>query len=307
MTNLTVDCDTNMQYTPTIHAQLPEKIGDIENYIQAVHRFPMLSASEEAELAYSLRTHNNVEAAKTLVLSHLRLVVSVARNYLGYGLPHADLIQEGNLGLMKAVRRFDPDLKVRLVSYAIHWIKAEIHEFILRNWRQVKIATTKAQRKLFFNLRSFKKSHLAMSSSEIAELANELNVKTSDVVEMEQRLSNSDIALETFGQNNEHDSENGKSFSPIAYLADPKQEPAAILASRQFDRLQSVGLEQAINALDSRSQRIVKARWLDIDDEGKGATTLHELAAEFKISAERVRQLEVAAMNKMRKQLENFA
>ncbi len=235
------------------------------------------------------------------MLSHLRLVVSIARNYLGYGLPHGDLIQEGNIGLMKAVKRFDPDQNVRLVSYAMHWIKAEIHEYILRNWRMVKVATTKAQRKLFFNLRSHKKGMQAMTPEEIDGLAQELNVKREEVAEMETRLSGGDIALE--GQVDDGE----ESFAPIAYLADSHNEPTAVIAARQRDRLQTDGIAEALEALDARSRRIIEARWLNVDDDGSGGSTLHDLAAEFGVSAERIRQIEASAMKKMRTALAAYA
>ena len=234
-----------------------------------------------------------------MVLSHLRLVVSIARGYLGYGLPHADLIQEGNIGLMKAVKRFDPEQGVRLVSYAMHWIKAEMHEYILRNWRMVKLATTKAQRKLFFNLRSHKVGLDSMTPGQVDALAESLNVKREEVIEMEMRLSGRDIALES-----PTDDEDDR-FSPIAYLSSDQMEPAKVLEARQFDRLQSEGLETALAQLDVRSRRIVESRWLANDD-GSGAT-LHELAAEFGVSAERIRQIEVVALKKMKAALAEYA
>ncbi|MCX8566296.1 MAG: RNA polymerase, sigma 32 subunit, RpoH [Glomeribacter sp. 1016415] len=272
-------------------------LGDLNAYIQAVSRIPMLQAEEEQQLATDYREHGALESARKLVLSHLRLVVSIARGYLGYGLPHADLIQEGNIGLMKAVKRFDPQQNVRLVSYAIHWIKAEIHEYILRNWRTVKVATTKAQRKLFFNLRRHKRGVQALTSSEVDALAKELNVKREDVTEMETRMTGGDVALEGQIDDNE------ESFAPIAYLTDIQHEPTEVLANRQFDRLQSDGLASALNTLDARSRRIVEARWLQVDAEGSGGATLHHLAAEFGVSAERIRQIEVSAMKKMRNAL----
>ncbi|AJC20882.1 RNA polymerase sigma factor RpoH [Pandoraea pulmonicola] len=281
---------------------LPGSLGNIDSYIQAVHRIPMLSAEEEQTLAKRLREHDDLEAARKLVLSHLRLVVSIARNYLGYGLPHADLIQEGNIGLMKAVKRFDPSQGVRLVSYAMHWIKAEIHEYVLRNWRTVKVATTKAQRKLFFNLRSQKQGLQAFTPEEIDQVARDLNVKREDVIEMETRMSGGDIALEGHG-----DDSDSASFAPIAYLADTHQEPTAVIAARERDHLQSDGLQTALARLDSRSRRIIEARWLAVDDDGSGGATLHELAEEFGVSAERIRQIEVAAMKKMKGALQAYA
>jgi RNA polymerase sigma-32 factor len=267
-------------------------LGNIDAYISAVNRVPMLTHDEEVSLAKRLRDVNDLEAAQKLVLSHLRLVVSIARGYLGYGLPHADLIQEGNIGLMKAVKRFDPDQGVRLVSYAMHWIKAEMHEYILKNWRLVKVATTKAQRKLFFNLRSNKVGLDAMSPQQVDDLAKLLDVKREEVVEMETRLSGRDIALES-----QSDDEDDK-FSPIAYLSSDQQEPTKVLEGEEKVRLQSEGLETALGKLDPRSRRIVESRWLANDD-GSGAT-LHTLAEEFGVSAERIRQIESAALKKMK-------
>ncbi|KQV51119.1 MULTISPECIES: RNA polymerase sigma factor RpoH [unclassified Duganella] len=267
-------------------------LGNLDAYISAVNRLPMLTHEEEVALGKSLKEKNDIKAAETLVTSHLRLVVSIARGYLGYGLPHGDLIQEGNIGLMKAVKRFDPDQGVRLVSYAMHWIKAEIHEYILKNWRLVKVATTKAQRKLFFNLRSHKQGLDAMSPKQIDELAKALDVKREEVIEMETRLSGRDIALEA-----PSDDEDDK-FSPIAYLSSDNMEPTKVLEAEQVVRLQSEGLETALSKLDARSRRIVEARWLANDD-GSGAT-LHTLAEEFGVSAERIRQIEAAALKKMK-------
>jgi RNA polymerase sigma-32 factor len=274
-------------------------LGNIEAYISAVNRLPMLSHEEEISLARRLRENNDLAAAQKLVLSHLRLVVSIARGYLGYGLPHADLIQEGNIGLMKAVKRFDPDQGVRLVSYAMHWIKAEMHEYILKNWRLVKVATTKAQRKLFFNLRSHKEGLDAMTPAQVDDLAKTLNVKREEVIEMETRMSGHDIALEA-----PTDDEDDK-FAPIAYLSSDANEPTKALEAQQYDRLQSEGLETALGKLDPRSRRIVEARWLSNDD-GSGAT-LHELADEFGVSAERIRQIESAALKKMKGALAEYA
>jgi len=270
----------------------PGGVGNIESYISAVNRVPMLTHEEEISLARRLRDHNDLNAAQKLVMSHLRLVVSIARGYLGYGLPHADLIQEGNIGLMKAVKRFDPDQGVRLVSYAMHWIKAEMHEYILKNWRLVKVATTKAQRKLFFNLRSHKEGLDAMTPAQVEDLAKALNVKREEVIEMETRMSGHDIALEAPADDDDD------KFAPIAYLSSDASEPTRALEARQFDRMQSEGLETALENLDPRSRRIVEARWLANDD-GSGAT-LHELADEFGVSAERIRQIESAALKKMK-------
>jgi RNA polymerase sigma-32 factor len=274
-------------------------LGNIDSYISAVNRLPMLTHEEEISLARRLRDNNDLSAAQGLVLSHLRLVVSIARGYLGYGLPHADLIQEGNIGLMKAVKRFDPDQGVRLVSYAMHWIKAEMHEYILKNWRLVKVATTKAQRKLFFNLRSHKVGLDTMTPTQVDALAKTLNVKREEVVEMETRLSGRDIALEA-----PTDDDDDK-FAPIAYLSSESSEPTKVLEAQQYDRLQSDGLEQALSQLDARSRRIVEARWLANDD-GSGAT-LHQLADEFGVSAERIRQIEAVALKKMKGSLVAYA
>jgi RNA polymerase sigma-32 factor len=265
--------------------------GSLESYIQAVRAYPVLSAEEEHELATRLTRDNDLEAAKQLILSHLRLVVSIARGYSGYGLPQADLIQEGNLGLMKAVKRFDPERGVRLVSFAVHWIKAEIHEFILRNWRLVKIATTKAQRKLFFNLRSMKTQSGTLHPDEVQNIARELNVKPEEVLEMESRFSGADIPMEAHGTDDDEDT-----FSPIAYLEDHRPEPSTELAEREIEVLQTNGLKNALVSLDERSRRVVEARWLRDD----GGATLHELAAEFGVSAERIRQIEQKAMQKMK-------
>ena len=276
--------------TLPVSIALPSTAGSLESYIQVVNRFPLLTEEEEMRYARQLRDDDNLEAASHLVLSHLRLVVSIARGYLGYGLPHSDLIQEGNVGLMKAVKRFDPDRGVRLVSFAVHWIRAEIHEHILRNWRIVKIATTKAQRKLFFNLRSMKKSHGALSLDETNAMAKALNVKPSEVAEMETRLGGQDVSLEPLGEDDED------SFGPISYLSNPEEEPGRILEHEESERLQAQGLAHALAGLDARSRRIIEARWLRETD----TATLHELADEFGVSAERIRQIEGQAMKKMR-------
>jgi len=283
-------------------------LGDLEAYISAVQRMPMLSSEEELKLARELRETGDLEAAGRLVMSHLRLVVSVSRQYLGYGLQHGDLIQEGNVGLMKAVRRFDPDHGVRLVSYALHWIKAEIHEYILRNWRMVKVATTKAQRKLFFNLRSLKHGFQAedqgaeratLNSNEVEEIAQALNVKVEEVREMETRMMGGDVVLDPVALDDE-----GESYGPIAYLADPNIEPTEMIEAQQREALASDGIAQALAQLDERSRHIVSERWLNVNDDGSGGKTLHELAAIYGVSAERVRQIEAAAMKKMKQSLE---
>ena len=283
-------------------------LGNLDAYISAVNRLPLLTHEEEVSLARRLRESGDIKAAGQLVLSHLRLVVSISRQYLGYGLPHGDLIQEGNVGLMKAVKRFDPEQNVRLVSYAMHWIKAEIHEYILKNWRMVKVATTKAQRKLFFNLRSMKQSlkdeagdghtHRAtLTQGEVETMARQLNVKREDVLEMETRLSGGDVALEPQSDDSE------ESFAPIAYLADESSEPTRVLEAQRRDWLASDGITRALDALDERSRRIVEERWLKVNDDSSGGMTLHDLASEYGVSAERIRQIEVAAMKKMRKAL----
>jgi len=276
----------------TLPVIAPASAGSLESYIQTVNRFPILSAEEEQRLARRYREHEDLDAARTLVLSHLRLVVAVARGYLGYGLPHADLIQEGNIGLMKAVKRFDPERGVRLVSFAIHWVKAEMHEYILRNWRLVKVATTKAQRKLFFNLRSMKQGLAPLTANEVGRVARDLKVKPEEVVEMETRLGGHDVTFEA------EDSEEG--YAPVHYLAaDPSAEPSHVLEAEQEERVQGAGLRQALATLDPRSRRIVESRWL----KEKDPATLHDLAAEFKVSAERIRQIEAKALEKMKKVL----
>ncbi len=294
---------------------LVPSLGNLDAYITAANRMPMLTLEEEQSFARKLKENNDLEAAGKLVLSHLRLVVSVSRQYLGYGLPHGDLIQEGNVGLMKAVKRFDPDQGVRLVSYALHWIKAEIHEYVLKNWRMVKVATTKAQRKLFFNLRSMKQGYKAdaaagdkathsdtLNEREIGLMAKQLNVKREEVIEMETRLMGGDVLLDP------SPSDDGEeAFGPIAYLADTNHEPTAMIAAHQRDLLASDGIATALAELDPRSKRIVEERWLKVNDDGSGGLTLHDLAAEYGISAERVRQIEVAAMKKMKKALVEFA
>ena len=274
-----------------VSVPVPMATGSIEAYIQTVNRFPILTAEQERELALRFRSSNDLEAARQLVVSHLRLVVAVARGYLGYGLPHADLIQEGSIGLMKAVKRFDPDRNVRLVSFAIHWIKAEMHEYILRNWRLVKLATTKAQRKLFFNLRSMKKGLSTMSPADVERVAAELHVKPEEVTEMETRLSGQDIAFEA-------DDDDDAAYAPVHYLAaDRDAEPLAQLEAKESEENRVSGLEQALETLDPRSRRIIETRWL----REKNQLTLHDLAAEFKVSAERIRQIEVKALEKMKK------
>ena len=287
-------------------------LGHLDAYISAVNRMPMLTLEEEQEAARRLKANDDLEAARKLVLSHLRLVVSVSRQYLGYGLPHGDLIQEGNVGLMKAVKRFDPEQGVRLVSYALHWIKAEIHEYILKNWRMVKVATTKAQRKLFFNLRSMKQGYKAdadegthrdtLTPDQVDAMASSLNVKREEVREMEMRMSGGDVLLDPAPSD-----DGEQAFGPIAYLADVNHEPTAMIEAHQRDVMASDGLATALDVLDARSRRIVEERWLKVNDNGSGGMTLHELADEYGVSAERIRQIEVAAMKKMKKALVEFA
>ena len=312
MTNLAGSLDTALALKNP-WAVVPS-LGHLDAYISAVNRMPMLTLEQEQEFARKLKNENDLEAAGKLVLSHLRVVVSVARQYLGYGLPHADLIQEGNIGLMKAVKRFDPDQGVRLVSYAMHWIKAEIHEYILKNWRMVKVATTKAQRKLFFNLRSMKQGLKAeadeatgthrdtLTASQIDSMAKNLNVKREEVMEMETRMSGGDVLLDP------SPSDDGETaYGPIAYLADAHHEPTAMIEAHQRDLMASDGIAKALASLDERSRRIVEERWLKVNDDGSGGLTLHDLADEFGVSAERIRQIEVAAMRKMKAALVDYA
>ncbi|MGC4059532.1 MAG: RNA polymerase sigma factor RpoH [Aquabacterium sp.] len=288
-------------------------LGNLDAYIRSVQAIPMLEADEEQSLARRLRDQQDLQAASRLVMSHLRLVVSISRQYMGYGLSQGDLIQEGNVGLMKAVKRFDPDQGVRLVSYAMHWIKAEIHEYILKNWRMVKVATTKAQRKLFFNLRSLKHqfkneaddAHVGragLSEAEIRRVAQELDVRPEDVIEMETRMAGGDVALEAPA-----DDDHEGVVSPLTYLSDEVHEPTRVIESHRRDWLASDGITMALEQLDERSRRIVEERWLKVNDDGSGGMTLHELAADYGVSAERIRQIEVAAMKKMRKALSETA
>jgi RNA polymerase sigma-32 factor len=272
-------------------------VASLENYISSVNRVPMLTPEREQALGRALKDRGDLAAASEMVMSHLRLVVSIARNYQGYGLQQSDLIQEGNIGLMKAVKRFDPDRGVRLVSFAVHWIKAEMHEYILKNWRIVKVATTKAQRKLFFNLRSMKPNFGTLSPAEVKEVARQLNVKETDVTEMEKRLTGQEISLEP----NDGDDENW--VSPIAYLQDNSVDPSDRLSAMQKDVAATDGMEAALSSLDERSRRIIETRWLNEGEE----KTLHELAAEYGVSAERIRQIEAKAMQKMKAYLKEYA
>lgn len=275
---------------PTMNLPFPSAVGSLESYIQSVNRIPLLTQEEEFDLATRFKTQNDLEAARRMVMSHLRLVVSVARGYAGYGLPQADLIQEGNIGLMKAVKHYDPERGVRLVSFALHWIRAEIHEFVVRNWRLVKIATTKSQRKLFFKLRSLKSGFDSLKPDQVTEIAQQLNVREEDVLEMESRFSGHEMALDPANSDEE------SSFAPINYLADNAEyEPSHILETTERERMQTEGLTSALSSLDARSRRIIESRWLK---EGE-TSTLHELAAEFNVSAERIRQIEQKALSKM--------
>ena len=273
----------------TITLPVPSGHGSLEQYIHTVNSIPMLTPEEEHNLA-ERKISGDVEAAKQLILSHLRVVVSIARGYDGYGLNQADLIQEGNIGLMKAVKRYEPDRGARLFSFAVHWIKAEIHEFILRNWRLVRVATTKPQRKLFFNLRSMRKSLSALSPKEAQAIADDLGVKLSEVMEMEQRMTGKDVALLADNSDDED------SFAPIDWLADHETEPTRQIEQKAHYALQTEGLQNALAKLDDRSRRIVETRWLQDD----GGLTLHQLAAEYGVSAERIRQIEAKAMPKLR-------
>ncbi|MDP5241170.1 RNA polymerase sigma factor RpoH [Uliginosibacterium sp. 31-16] len=276
--------------TQALAFPVPNALGNIDQYVQAVNRYPLLTEEQEQALARRLHDDNDLDAARQLVLSHLRLVVSIARNYIGYGLPHADLIQEGNIGLMKAVKRFDPDRGVRLVSFAMHWIKAEIHEYIVKNWRLVKIATTKAQRKLFFNLRSMRSDSSTLSPDDVQGIASKLGVKPEEVVEMETRFAGGEVAIDRGSD------EDDERMAPIDWLADESAEPVEVLVTAQNERLADEGLKGALASLDERSRAIVARRWLVEDN----PATLHELAAEYGVSAERIRQIEVKAMQKMR-------
>ena len=271
-------------------------VSSLEAYVQAVNAVPMLTAEQEVELGRRLRDQDDLTAASSLVMSHLRLVVSVARNYLGYGLPQADLVQEGNVGLMKAVRRFDPERGVRLVSFALHWIRAEIHEYILRNWRLVKIATTKAQRKLFFNLRSMKTSSAALTPGEADAIAKDLGVKPHEVFEMETRLTGKDVSIDP-----QVNDDGEMTVTPISYLSNEEDEPTQILERVETARNRSEGLSTALAKLDDRSRRIIEARWLREDDHA----TLQDLADEYGVSAERIRQIESKALKSMRSQMAN--
>lgn len=271
---------------------LPVPVGNLESYIHAIHAIPVLDVEQERGLAERLKYHDDLEAARQLILHNLRFVVKVARGYNGYGLSLGDLVQEGNVGLMKAVKRFDPEMNVRLISFAVHWIRAEIHEFILRNWKIVKIATTKAQRKLFFNLRSSKQRMGWLNHEEAQSMANDLGVTTAEVLEMEKRLSASDVS---FDLSADHDDDDSASFSPSQYLAAESADPSERLEAEEWDSFTRERLQTALKGLDARSQDILASRWL-VEEKA----TLHELAAKYNVSAERIRQLENAAVSKLR-------
>ncbi|HKF93193.1 MAG TPA: RNA polymerase sigma factor RpoH [Gammaproteobacteria bacterium] len=284
----------NRALTQLQPAALAVPVGNLETYISAVYQLPILTVDEERGLATRLREHNDLEAARTLVAHHLRFVVQVARGYRGYGLQLGDLIQEGNIGLMKAVKRFNPELGVRLVSFAVHWIRAEMHEFILRNWRIVKVATTKAQRKLFFNLRSAKKRLGWLNREEVEAVAGDLGVSANDVMEMEGRLSNQDVGFDL-----EAEDDNETYVAPAAYLEDLRADPAQAAEQSDWDGYHSERLHSALNTLDKRSRDILAKRWL-----ADSKTTLTELADEYHVSAERIRQLENNAIKKLRTVIE---
>jgi len=267
-------------------------IGSFDAYVEAVSRIPVLSREDESELATRFRRDNDLDAARQLVLSHLRFVVHIARGYHGYGLPLGDLVQEGNVGLMKAVKRFDPAVGVRLVSFAVHWIRAEIHEYVLRNWRLVKIATTKAQRKLFFNLRKYKRSLGWLTAEETQAVARDLGVSTDEVTEMERRLASRDLSYDPAPDADEED----ESYSPAAYLPAPDADPAVAVERAEWDDDVTDRVAEAMSQLDARSQAVLRARWM-----GEQKATLHELADEYGVSAERIRQIEANAIKKLRK------
>ena len=297
--------------TNALTLPLNVSLGSIDDYMAGISRLPRLEADEERALAVRFRENGDLEAARELVMANLRFVAHVARGYMGYGLPLPDLIQEGNIGLMKAVKRFDPEVGVRLVSFAVHWIKAEIHEYIIQNWRIVKIATTKAQRKLFFNLRSMKSQMLSedaaqhgdlhdqLTQKQIDEIAQSLQVKREEVIEMESRMVAHDVVIDPLPEDDREDLSH-----PMLQLSDSSNEPTVVIEAHRREALSSVGVQSALEALDERSRRIVEERWLKVNDDGSGGMTLHELAAEYGVSAERIRQIEASALKKMRKALE---
>lgn len=292
-------------YDNTAHlpAVVPTSLGDIEAFIRAANAAPMLTAEQERSLAIDLRDNGNLEAAQQLILSHLRLVVSVARGYLGYGLPHADLIQEGNIGLMKAIKHYDPDHGVRLMTFAVHWIRSEIQDYVIKNWRLVKLATTKNQRKLFFNLRKMKDSDKALTTKQTNAIALTLNVKPEEVREMEMRMNGGDTSIDGGYDDDRDDAAAGK-IAPIDWLSRESDTPVEVLAERDKTKLENTGLRGAMEELDERSRRVIEARWLNEDSDGNSSPlTLQELAAEMGVSAERVRQIEKKALAKMREAL----
>jgi RNA polymerase sigma-32 factor len=274
---------------------IPMPTGNLDQYIHAAFKIPVLSATEERSLALRLQSEGDLDAARELVMSHLRFVVRIARGYSGYGLALGDLVQEGNIGLMKAVKRFDPDAGVRLVSYAVHWVRAEIHEFVLRNWRIVKVATTKSQRKLFFNLRSKKKRLGWLNQQEVNNVAEDLGVKPEVVMEMESRLSGQDIGFDLTAADDDEDSHH---FAPAAYLTDESNDPALVIEQSDWSSETTADLSSAMEQLDERSRTILQERWLTEDK-----STLHELAARYDVSAERIRQLEKNAIGKLKKSM----
>ena len=290
MTTALVRSSTEL-VNPSPYMMLAGPVGSLDSYIERVSRIPVLTREEELELARRLRNEEDLDAARQLVLSHLRFVVHIARGYSGYGLPVGDLIQEGNVGLMKAVKRFDPDVGVRLVSFAVHWIRAEIHEYVLRNWRLVKIATTKAQRKLFFNLRKFKKNLGWLTDVETKQIARDLGVTTAEVTDMEQRLSSRDLSFDPAPDADEEDG----AYSPSAYLPHPEADPSVAVEREQWDEDTAERLSQALETLDERSQHILRSRWMQDEK-----STLHELADKYGVSAERIRQIEANAIKKLR-------
>lgn len=287
-------------YRSPVPALLPSALGNLDAYIHAANMAPVLSAEEEHQLAIRLRENNDLEAAQLLVVSHLRLVVSVARSYLGYGLPHADLIQEGNIGLMKAIKHFDPDRGVRLTAFATVWIKSEIQDFIIRNWRLVKVASTKNQRKLFFNLRQHKTDQRTLSEEDAYRIASELEVKPEEVIEMDTRMSGTDTSLEAPSYSDDET----ETYAPIDYLEAPQSSPIEKLDARDREHLQRILLQKAIKELDPRSRRVIEARWFAENSQGEiSPLTLQELALELNVSAERIRQIEKKALQKLRESL----
>lgn len=302
--------DTKSKTTNTANALVPYQskvpsvipsLGNLDAYIQTANRFPILSYEEEQNLVERLHKNNDMAAGRALVLAHLRLVIAIARSYLGYGIPHADLIQEGNIGLLKAIKHYDPTHGARLMTFAEYWIRSEIQDYIIKNWRQVKLATTKSQRKLFFNLRSMRGEN-ALTYSQANQIAQKLDVKPSEVLEMEQRMYGNETPIDLPADSNSSDDEN--SSAPIQWLSSTEDEPTTILEQKDEERMQQEGIRQALASLDERSRHVIMARWLNVDDNGNNTPkTLQELAQELGVSAERVRQIEKNALIKMRKAL----